>query len=100
MTVRELLSQEELRQRQFPVTRDKVFVAHAGVCPLPGRVAEAISGYAAQSTTGDQEQFVYPMILARGRKLGSELLKCEPEEVALVGPTSLALSFIASGLKF
>jgi len=28
------------------------------------------------------------------------LLNCQPEEVAFVGPTSLALSFIASGLKF
>jgi selenocysteine lyase/cysteine desulfurase len=28
------------------------------------------------------------------------LLKCQSEEVALVGPTSLALSLVASGLKF
>lgn len=34
------------------------------------------------------------------RKLGAQLINCQPEEIALVGPTSLALSFIASGLKF
>ena len=35
-----------------------------------------------------------------GRKLAARLLNCQAEEVAFVGPTSLALSFIASGLKF
>jgi selenocysteine lyase/cysteine desulfurase len=39
------------------------------------------------------------MVLDEGRKLASQLLSSQPEEVALVGPTSLALSFIASGLK-
>src|SRR5205823_11851427 len=47
-----------------------------------------------------QEKFVYPMVLDQGRKLAAQLLKCQPEEAAFVGPTSLALSFIASGLKF
>jgi selenocysteine lyase/cysteine desulfurase len=42
---------------------------------------------------------VYPAILSRGREAASRLLHCQPEEVALVGPTSLALSFFASGLK-
>jgi selenocysteine lyase/cysteine desulfurase len=34
------------------------------------------------------------------RKLGAQLLNCQPDEIALVGPTSLALSFVASGLNF
>src|SRR5258707_1657805 len=100
MTLTEILANEELRRHEFPVTRDRVFLAHAGDCPLPRRVAEAISNYALQSTTGDQEKFVYPMILERGRKLAGQLLNCQADEIAFVGPTSLALSFIASGLKF
>ena len=99
MTIAEILSNEELRRHEFPVTRDKIFLAHAGDCPLPRRVAEAVAEYARESTTGDQEKFVYPAILEQGRKVGAQLLKCQPEEVAFVGPTSLALSFIASGLK-
>jgi len=99
MTLAEILSNEELRRHEFPVTRDKVFLAHAGDCPLPRRVAEAIADYAREATTGDQEKFVYPAILEQGRKLGAQLLKCQPAEVAFVGPTSLALSFVASGLK-
>ena len=100
MTLTELLANEELRQREFPVTRNKIFLAHAGDCPLPRRVAQAITDYAQQSATGDQEKFAYPAALNDGRKLAARLLNCQPEEVAFVGPTSLALSFIASGLKF
>ena len=99
MTLTEILSNEELRRHEFPVTRDKIFLAHAGDCPLPRRVAEAIADYARESATGDQEKFVYPAILDQGRKLAAQLLNCQPDEVAFVGPTSLALSFLASGLK-
>jgi cysteine desulfurase / selenocysteine lyase len=99
MTISEILSNEELRRREFPVARDKIFLAHAGVCPLPRRVADAMSDSANKSTFGDQEEFMLSR-LAVARKLGAQLLQCQPEEVALVGPTSLALSFVAAGLKF
>ena len=100
VTLSELLDDSELRRREFPVTRDKIFLAHGGDCPLPRRVAEAVAKYANDASTGDQEKFVYPGILSNGRKLAGELLNCQPEEIAFIGPTSLALSFIASGLKF
>ena len=100
MTLTEILANEELRRHEFPVARDKIFLAHAGVCPLPRRVAEAIADYANEASTGDQERFVCPAILEQGRALAAGLLGCQPEEVALVGPTSLALSFVAAGLKF
>src|SRR2546423_695892 len=100
MTLTEVLSNEELRRHEFPVAASQIFLGHAGDCPLPKRVADAISAYARRCTGGDQEKFVYPEIIERGRRLGAQLLNCQPSEVALVGPTSLALSLIASGLKF
>src|SRR5258708_5920447 len=100
MTLASLISDESLRRQEFPVAREKVFLGHAGVCPLPRRVADAISSYSREAARGDQEKFVYPAILNDGRKLVARLLKCDADEVAFVGPTSLALSFIASGLKF
>jgi selenocysteine lyase/cysteine desulfurase len=99
MTLTELLANEELRRNEFPVARDKIFLAHAGVCPLPQRVAAAVSECAQRGTLGDQEAFVLHR-LNDARQLGAQLLHCQPEEVALVGPTSLALSFVAAGLKF
>src|SRR6059058_3267224 len=100
MTVEEILGNEELRLREFPVARERIYLAHAGDCPLPRRPVEAISRYLQQCTTGDQEAMVYPMILEKGRKAAAKLLNSQPEEVAFVGPTSLSLSLIASGLKF
>jgi len=99
MTVAEILANEELRRHEFPVTRDKIFLGHAGDCPLPRRVSEAVANYVQQAATGDQEKFVYPAILSHGRNLAARVLGCQPDEAAFVGPTSLALSFIASGLK-
>ena len=55
MTVAEILSNEKLRQQEFPVSRDRVFLAHAGVCPLPQRVAQAIADYTRESSLNDQE---------------------------------------------
>jgi selenocysteine lyase/cysteine desulfurase len=100
MTLNEILSDESLRRREFPVTANKIFLAHAGDCPLPRRASEEIAHYVREATTNDQERFVYPQILVEGRKVVAKLLNCQPEEAAFVGPTSLALSFIASGLKF
>src|SRR5580765_6752290 len=97
MNLAELLANEELRRHEFPVVGQKIFLAHGGDCPLPRRVSEAIATHAAQ---GDQEAVVYPSILTKGREVASKVVGCEPEEVAFVGPTSLALSFFASGLKF
>jgi selenocysteine lyase/cysteine desulfurase len=99
MTLTELLADDELRRREFPAARDKVFLAHAGVCPLPRRVADAVAECVQRSTLGDQEAFVLHR-LEDARRLGAQLLHCQPDEIALVGPTSLALSFVAAGLSF
>ena len=99
MTLAEILSNEELRRHEFPVANNKIFLAHAGVCALPRRVAQAMSDAASEATLGDQEEFVLHRIAA-ARAAGAKLLHCLPEEVSLVGPTSLGLSLVAAGLEF
>ena len=99
MTLAEILSNEELRRHEFPVACDKIFLAHAGVCPLPRRVAEAMRGYLAECTLGDQEANL-AALLRQTRDLAARLLHAQPNEIAFVGPTSLGLSFIAGGLSF
>jgi cysteine desulfurase / selenocysteine lyase len=100
MRIDDLLASEELRINEFPVAAQKIFLGHAGDSPLPRRVAEAVAAYVMQASHGDQEQFIYPDILTRGREIAGRLMGCKPHEVAFVGPTSLALSFVASGLSF
>jgi cysteine desulfurase/selenocysteine lyase len=100
MTLSEILSDEALRRREFPVAREKIFLAHAGVSPLPRRVAEAIRDYADLCTRGDQETLLPAQHLRHTRDLAARLIGAQPDEIAFVGPTSLALSFVAAGLDF
>lgn len=100
MTLSEILANEELRRHEFPVTREKIFLGHAGVCPLPRRVADAVAQYAQRATASDQEVPFFSSILENGRRLAARLLNAKPEEVALVGPTSLGLSLVAGGLRW
>jgi selenocysteine lyase/cysteine desulfurase len=99
MTLSEILSNEALRLSEFPVTREKIFLGHAAVCPLPNRVAAAIAECAGQASMGDQEEFMLHR-LEEARKLAAQLLNCQSTEIALVGPTSLALSYVAAGLQY
>lgn len=98
MTISEILSNEELRRHEFPVTAQRAFFAHAGVCPLPRRVSEAIRHYAQQSTLGDQESLLPAFQIHQSRELVGRLIGASAGEIAFVGPTSLALSYIAASV--
>jgi selenocysteine lyase/cysteine desulfurase len=100
MTLAEVLTNDDLRRTEFPVTREKVFLAHAGVCPLPRRVAEAVAHAALNATLDDQETAIPPALLRETRALGAQLLGCTPEEIALIGPTTLGLSLVANGFPW
>ncbi len=99
MTIAELLSNEEMRLDEFPVAKFKVFLGHAAVCPLPRRVAEAVAHFSLNCVSKDQETVLSPTYLAETRALAARLIGAQPDEIALVGPTSLGLSLVASGLK-
>jgi len=100
MTIAELHSNEELRRHEFPVALEKVFLGHAGVCPLPRRVAEAIAQYTFNATQGDQEALLPLFRIQKSRELAAKILNAKPEEIAFVGPTTLALGYVANGLPF
>lgn len=91
---------ENLRQREFPVTRRRIYLAHAGVCPLPRRVAEAVAEAANTGADDDQEARFRDGFFGSTRAAAADLIGAQPDEVAFVGPTSLGLSSVASGLTF
>jgi len=99
MTLSEILSSEELRREEFPVARTKIFLGHAGVCPLPRRVADAMAHYAFNASEDDQET-ILPELLRQSRDIAARLVGAQPDEISFVGPTSLALSFVAASLPF
>ncbi len=95
-----LFPDEAERLRQFPVARDKIFLAHAGVCPLPRIVADAICDYTRQSAEGPQEFDRVLRDILQARKTCATFIGADPDEIALLGPTSLGLSLIANGIPW
>ena len=100
MNISELQNNEALRQREFPITGGTTYLANAAICPLPRRVAEAVSEYVFTATLRDQEKSLPEALPEEVRLLAAELIGCDGEDIALVGPTSIGLSMVANGLAF
>jgi len=100
MTPTEIQGNEELRRHEFPVVLSRVFLGHAAVCPLPRRVAEAISQQAFAGMLEDQEAGIPGGYIAGTRGLIARCLGVEAGEIALIGSTSMGLSQVAAGLPW
>jgi len=100
MTIPTLLRDELLRRHEFPVCEKKVFLAHAGVSPLPRRVAEAMSQYVMAAARDNQENVVPDKVVGETRALAARLIRAKAEEIAFVGSTSMGLAMVAAGLPW
>jgi selenocysteine lyase/cysteine desulfurase len=98
MTIDELQKNEELRRHEFPVAGARIFLAHSAASPLPRRVAEAVRDYTLQCSQASQDSPFPLSRFQRTRELAARLIGAQAEEIAFVGPTSLALSVAAAGL--
>ncbi len=100
LSIPDLLSDESKRCAEFPVVRDSIFLGHAAVCPLPTKVLNACTHYLEQAALNDQESVFSGVQVHSIRRGAAEIIQCSLEEVALIGPTSNALSMIAEGLPY
>ena len=91
---------ESYRQELFPVTKTGIYMAHAGVCPLPAPAADAISRFASEGSRGNQETPLVDQQVKDARSRAAQLIGAAPDEIALLGPTSLGLSLVANGLDW
>ena len=96
----QLLSDESLRHAEFPVSRESIFMAHAGVTILPRRATKAMQDYLEGSCTAMQEFPAAWRAMNETRALGAKLIGAKASEIALLGPTSVGLSLVASGLPW
>ena len=99
MNLPELQQDEALRCREFPVSRAKVYLAHAGVSPVPACVGRAVASAVSAAARDDQEEGL-STLLRQTRARASELLGADPGEVALIGPTTTGISAVAAGLDW
>ncbi len=91
---------ESQRLEEFPVSQGQVFFGHAAVAALPKRVADAICDYTRRSSVQHQEFGSVLADIKTTRRLCARYIGAKPEEIALLGPTSLGLSLFANGLPW
>ena len=95
-----LLSDTELRQRLFPITKSRIFMAHAAVTIMPGPVAEAMRLLIKRCSEEFRDYSETLALIQRTRDSAARLINASPDEIALLGPTSLGLSLIANGITW
>ena len=95
-----LIADESLRLAEFPVARDSIFMAHAGVTILPRRATKAMQDYLEDSCKAMQEFPAAWRAMNETRALGAKLIGAKASEIALLGPTSVGLSLVANGLDW
>lgn len=95
-----LLTDESARQDAFPVCRNEIFLAHAGVTALPRAVADAVVDYTRRASEHHQEFGSVLRDIQKTRAVSAAFIGAHPDEIALLGPTSLGLSLFANGLPW
>lgn len=93
-------SDERARLDAFPVARERVYLAHAGVTALPRCAADAMCAHARASCAHHQEFGDVLRDVARARAVCAAAIGARADEIALLGPTSLGLSLFANGLDW
>lgn len=91
---------EKLRLDSFPVARERIFLAHAGVTILPRCAADAMGRHIEASCAHHQEFGDVLRDVARTRGVCAKMIGAHADEIALLGPTSLGLSLFANGLDW
>lgn len=98
--IQRLDTDEAFRNEAFPVSARRVFLGHAGITVLPRCVARAMQEYA-ESWCVDYREWPDEMeVFAAGRRAGAGIIGAQPEEIALLGPTTLGIALIANGLRW
>jgi selenocysteine lyase/cysteine desulfurase len=95
-----LFVSEAERIQRFPVAGNQIFVAHAGVTPLPRCAAEAMIAHVRASCENHQEFGDVLRDIDQARQISAELIGADKTEIALLGPTSLGLSLFANGITW
>jgi selenocysteine lyase/cysteine desulfurase len=100
MNLDTLISDEQIRVRLFPVTRDLTFLAHAAVAPPPAPVSAAIVDFVQRVSREGQFDHVLGDVETELRQLAARLLNVQAREIAFVSSTSAGLASIAEGLSW
>lgn len=86
---------------EFPVKREHIYFNHAGVCPLPRRVAAAAQGvFEQQMETGGAKYERWLRGIHEARQSLAKLTRAGSEEIAVVKNTTHGLMIAAGSIPF
>jgi len=95
-----ILSDTDTRHRFFPISKSKIFMAHAAVTALAGPAAEAMNELIRKCSEDFRDFSETLALIQQTRESAGRLLHASPDEIALLGPTSLGLSLVANGIAW
>jgi len=86
---------------EMPVVEQMTFLNHAGVAPISGRAAEALSRYAREASHGAYVGWGWHKKLKQNKQRAAELIGARGgHEIAYIPNTSAGLAQVAEGLEF
>jgi selenocysteine lyase/cysteine desulfurase len=100
MEIMALFESEEQRLAEFPIARNSIFLAHAGVTILPKRVTQTMQDYLQEACLRMQEYPEAWRATNESRAVAAKMIGAKASEISLLGPTSLGLSLVANGLDW
>lgn len=95
-----IIHDEATRQAYFPVVKDRIYMAHAGVSILPKVAGDAIRDFVTASELDNQESDEHLALVEETRETAAKLIGAQKLEIALLGPTSVGISLVANGLEW
>jgi cysteine desulfurase / selenocysteine lyase len=98
--IEDIISNEGLRREMFPVTGQRLFLAHAAVATLPRVATDALRRFADLAEIDHQESGEIWEKTLGTRRVAAGLLGAQEQEIALLGPTALGLNLVADGLSW
>ena len=88
-------------RKEFPVTKDYVYLDHAGVAPVSLRVKRALESFLNEASESGMFNYKSWMDgVQEIRKKSAILVAADPEEIAFVKNTSHGISIVAEGLDW
>src|SRR6202795_1566055 len=98
--LQDLTENEENRRAAFPICGNKILMAHPAGTALPRFVADAVIRFTEESAANFENFAALLKSIQEARTSAANLIGSSPEEIALIGPTSLGLSLFANGIDW
>lgn len=86
---------------EFPITKNAIFLNHAGVSPVCGRAADAIRQWLDENDRGYSAMYeLWHARVERVRKQAARFIGASPREIAFIRNTSHGLGLVAAAWEF